>query len=87
MQLIMEYKYELISVLVFNGAKHTQIEIFTNSKYLHDAMKSKKNVTKKRLRIDIAILQEPLEPKFVSKLHGIDTRSQLANALTKKGAS
>ena len=37
--------------------------------------------------IDIAILQELLELKIVKKLHCIDTRFQLANALTKKGAS
>ena len=30
------------------------------------------------MRIDIAILQEHLELNFVSKLHGNDTRSQLA---------
>ena len=42
---------------------------------------------KKKMQIDIAILQELLELKIVNKLHCIDTRFQLANALTKKGAS
>ena len=50
-------------------------------------MKSKKTVTEKRLSIDIAILQELLELKIVSKLHCIDTRCQSVNALTKNCAS
>ena len=49
----------------------------------YDALKSKKTVTEKRLRIDIAILLELLELKIVTKLHCIDTRCQSANALTK----
>ena len=70
---------------MFNGVKHIPIEIYTDSKSLYDALKLKKNVTEKRLIIDIAILRELLGLKIVSKLHCIDTRSQLANALTKKG--
>ena len=79
----MEYTYELISELVFNGVKHIAIEIYTDGKFLYDALKSKKTVTEKRLRIDIAILLELLELKIVTKLHCIDTRCQSANALTK----
>ena len=81
------YISELISELVFNGVKHIPIKIYTDSKSLDDALKSKKNVTEKRLRIDIAILQKLLELKIVSKLHCIDVRCRLANALMKKGAS
>ena len=81
------YISELISELVFNGVKHIPIEIYTDSKSLDDALKSKKNVIEKRLRIDIAILQKLLELKIVSKLHCIDVRCRLANALMKKGAS
>ena len=77
----------VISELVFNEAKHISIEICTDSKSLYDNLKSKKNVTEKRLAINIAILQELLELKIVSKLYCIDTRCQLANVLTKKGAS
>ena len=44
------YIFELISELVFNGIKHIPIEIYT------DVLKSKKSVTEKRLKIDIAIL-------------------------------
>ena len=74
------YIFELISELVSNGIKHIPIEIYA-------VLKSKKSVTEKRLRIDIAILWELLELKIVSKVPCIDTRSWLANALMKKGAS
>ena len=83
----MKYIYELISELVFNGVKHIPIEIYTDGKFLYDASKSKKTVTEKRLRIDIAMLQELLELKIVSKLHCVDTRRESANALTKNSAS
>ena len=79
------YISELISKLVFNGVKHIPTEICTDSKSLYDAMKPKKNITEKRLRTEIAILRELLELKIVNKLHYIDTRFSLANALTNKG--
>ena len=82
--MMMEYTYELISELVFNGVK--PIEIYTDGKFLY-ALKSKKTVTEKRLKIDIAILLELLDLKIVSKLHCIDTRCQSVNALTKNCAS
>ena len=50
-------------------------------------MNSKKNVTEKRLRIDIALLREMMDLKIITKLHCIGSKSQLANALTKKDAS
>ena len=84
------YISELISELVFNGVKHIPTEIYADSKSLYDAFKLKKNVTEKRLRIDITILQELLELKIVSKLHCSllrYIRCQLTNALMKKGAS
>ena len=48
---------------------------------------SKKNVDDKRLRIDLAILRDLLQKKEVSSIQWIDTHGQLANCLTKKGAS
>ena len=81
------YIAELVSELLFNGLKQIPIEIFTDSKSLFDSLNSKKNVTEKRLRIDIAMLREMLDLKIITKLHCIDSKSQLANTLTKKGAS
>ena len=81
------YIAELISELLFNGSKQISIEVYTKSKSLVDALNSKKNVTEKRLRIDIALLREMMDLKIITKLHCIDSQSQLANVLTKKGAS
>ena len=71
---------------MFNGSKQISIEVYTDSKSLFDALNSKENVTEKRLRIDIALVREMMDLKIITKLHCIDSKSQLANALTKKGA-
>ena len=81
------YIAELISELYFNGSKEISIEVYNDSKSLFDALNSKKNVTGKILRIDIALLIEMMDLKIITKLHCIDSKSQLANALTKKVAS
>ena len=79
------YISEIVSELLFNGTKSLPIEMYTNSKSLFDAIKSKKNVLEKRLRIDIAMLREMFERKIITNIHNIS--NQLANALTKKGAT
>ena len=81
------YIAELNSELLFNRSKQISIGVYTNRKSLFDALNSKKNVTEKRLRIDIALLREMMDLKIITKLHCIDSQSQLANVLTKKGAS
>ena len=62
--------------------KDIPIEIYGDSKSLYDTLKPKKNVTEKRLRIDIAILRE----LWANYIILIPDASQ-QNALTKKGAS
>ena len=79
------YISEIVSELLFNGTKSLPIEMYTNSKSLFDAIKSKKNVLDKRLRIGIAMLREMFERKIITNVHNIS--NQLANALTKKGAT
>ena len=81
------YISEIVSELLFNVTKSLPIEIYTDSISLFDAIKSKKNVLEKRLRNDIAMLREMFEWKIITNIHNITTKNQLANALTKKGAS
>ena len=81
------YISEIVSKLLFNGTKSLPIEIYTDSKSLFDTIKSKKNILEKRLRIDIAMLREMFEQKLITNIRNISTKNQLANALTKKGAS
>ena len=52
---------------------------------MYDAIKSKKNVLEKR--IDIAILREMFEQKIITNNQNISTKTQLVNALIKKGVS
>ena len=81
------YLAEMISELLFNKKMIIPIEIYTDNKSLHDSIISKKNVLEKRLRIDIAMFLELYEQKRITKIQHINTNKQIANSLTKKGAS
>ena len=63
------------------------IEIVTDNKSLQDALQSKKFVTEKRLRIDIAALKESLCRGDIRKITWVNAGKQLADCLTKEGAS
>ena len=47
------------------------IEIYTDIKSLHDALRSQKYVSDKRLRVDIGALKEVLHKKEIDKIHWI----------------
>ena len=63
------------------------IECRTDSHHLYDAVNSIRPVLDKRLRINIAILKEMLERKELSQIKRIDKNCELADSLTKRGAS
>ena len=52
-----------------------------------ESLFSKKNVIENCLPIDIVFIIENIGSKTVSKVHLVSSRNQLANVLTKKGAS
>ena len=54
---------------------------------MYDALHSKKNILEKCLWIDIALFKEFIDNKSVAKIHYFPSQNQLANVLTKKGAS
>ena len=64
-----------------------EISCLTDCKSLYEAVKSQKFVTEKRLRIEISGLKESLEKDVIHELKWISTKEQLADCLTKKGAS
>ena len=64
-----------------------EIEIITDSKSLCDAIKSVKNVTEKRLRVDIGAVKEALSRNDIHKISWVSSEKQLADCLTKHGAS
>ena len=68
-------------------APQTKIECFTDSYQLYDVVLSVRCIKDRRLRIDIAILQEMLKNKEIFKIEWVDSSHQLADSLTKAGAS
>ena len=81
------YMMKLFSEIMFNNYYKIPIEIVIDNKSLYESLFSKKNVIEKCLRIDIAFIKENIDSKIVSKVHLVSSRNQLANVLTKKGAS
>ena len=77
----------LLNEMLKDHTTDVKIESFIDNKSLYDAINTTKCVEDKRLRIDIASLREKLENKEVSKVSWLDTRFQLADCLTKSGAS
>ena len=69
------------------SSKLPEIEIITDSKSLCDAIKSTKNVTEKRLRVDIGAVKEALSRNDINKVSWVNSELQLADSLTKQGAS
>ena len=59
----------------------------TDCKALFEAIKSNKFVTEKRLRLEISAIKEKLENRQLEKIDWCDSSNQLADCLTKKGAS
>ena len=57
-----------------------------DSKTLHAAIHSAKTVQEKRLRVDISSIQELIAKKLVSEVRWVDTKSQIADNLTKKSS-
>ena len=63
------------------------IEAYTDNLSLREAVYSTKQVDDKQTRIDIAALQQMLQENKVKQITWCSSDKQLANALTKKGAS
>lgn len=67
--------------------KDIPIRCYVDNQSLVTALRSMRKVDDKYLRINIACLKGMLEKKDVSSIEWVNTGSQLANCLTKKGAS
>ena len=67
--------------------KDVPINCFVDNKSLVDALSSSKQVEDRRLRIDIAVLDDMIEKKEINHVAWVDTCNQLADCLTKRGAS
>lgn len=59
----------------------------TDNHSLFDTLRSTKQVSEKRLRLNISGIKELIQNKIIKTLLWSETKSQLADCLTKKGAS
>ena len=64
-----------------------KIYCLVDNKSLVDSLHSSKNVEDRRLRIDLAVLQDMLLRKEIADVSWVATGLQLADCLTKRGAS
>ena len=67
--------------------RNLPIICYTDNKSLTDSLASRKSVDDRRLRIDMAELNDMLAQKEIKAIEWISTARQLANPLTKRGAS
>ena len=63
------------------------ISVISDSKSLVESVHKTTSVENKAMQIDINMIREMLENNIVSEFRWIATKSQIANALTKRGAS
>ena len=63
------------------------ISAYTDNQDTIDSINSTKLVADKRLIIDIAAIKEELSEKLIDSIVWVPDKQQLANCLTKKGAS
>ena len=83
-----EVSFYIASILKeMTRTKEIPIKCKVDNKSLVDALSSSKQVDDKRLRIDIAVLDDMLERKEINQVSWVDTKCQLADCLTKRGAS
>lgn len=78
----------LFSELTVGNVEHpTTIICVTDNHSLVDALQSTKSVTEKRLRLEISSIKELIQTQKVERVLWYSTKEQLAECLTKKGAS
>ena len=63
------------------------IEAYVDNKSVTEAVHSTRMVDDRRLRLDIAAIKESLHRKDVAAIRWCPGQDQLANCMTKKGAS
>ena len=70
-----------------SGCSKRRVVCRVDNKSLVDALYSSHLIEDKRLRIDMALMKDMIGKKDVSEVMWVDSSQQLANCLTKRGAS
>ena len=68
-------------------SKSIQIEAYIDYKSVTEAILSTRMVEDKRLRVDVAAILELLNLHYINRIQWIPGHLQLANVMTKQGAS
>ena len=69
------------------GCGSLKVKCFVDNKSLVEAIYSCRCVEDKRLRIDIAVLQDMIGHREIDEVVWLESSLQLADCLTKRGAS
>ena len=70
-----------------SSCKSIPVKCFVDNRSLVEALSSYKQVDDRHLRIDISVLKDMLSAEELKEVTWVDTSKQLADCLTKKGAS
>ena len=83
------YLASIMTELYCNNYRVNELPVvaYTDNKLLHENLHSTKQVREKRLRIDMAEIRRTLNTDDIHRIIWLPTELQLANALTKRGAS
>ena len=80
------YRQMLEDILGYEH-KTIRIEAYVDNKSVIEALFSTRMVEDKRLRVDVAAIQESLKLQDINLIQWIPGQLQLANVMTKQGAS
>ena len=67
--------------------KNMKTECFTGNYQLYDSVCSIRPIQDRNLRTEIALLREMINKKEITKINWIENKYQIADCLTKYGAS
>ena len=81
------YLREMIREMIGLDEKSLPIVAYVDNKSVIQALNSTKMVDDRRLRIDVASIKESMENNEISDIRWIRGENQIANCMTKRGAS
>ena len=81
------YYREMLESILEVKPRTIMIEAYVDNKSIIEAILSTRLVDDKRLRVDVAAIKESLQLHDVNKIQWIPGHLQLANPMTKQGAS
>merc|ERR1712179_330206 len=78
----------LLNELLYNKGKTViPIKCYVDNNDLFQAINSNKDVSERRLRREVNIIKELIKNKDIDNVYWIPTKNQIADVLTKRGAS